>query len=516
MPQSNRRSAIQQLGMLAATAYAIPAQFSDAAQVSDDQRTPNVSHGVASGDVGRDTATIWSRADRPSRMIVEVANHEDFRNARRIVGPEVLESSDFTGKVVLRKLPMGKRVFYRVRFQDLDDRKRLGAGVVGQLLTASENETDVRFAWSGDTAGQGFGIDLARGGMKTFATMRDLHPDFFVHSGDVCYADGPISSEMMLDDGTIWKNIVTEETAKVAESLDEFRANFRYNLLDDSVRRFNSEIPVFAQWDDHETSNNWYPGEQFLDDARYTVKSASLLAARAKQAFFDYMPIRPNPVRRIHRKIERGPLLDLFFLDLRTFRGPNSANRQRKQNPRTRFFGRSQLAWLKQELAASRATWKFICSDMPIGLIVGDGDNFENGANGDGPALGRELEIAELLKSIKDQDVRNVVFITADVHHAASHHYDPVRARFTDFNPFWEFVSGPIHAGTFGPGKLDNTFGPDVRFNSLPPGMKQNRPPSDGLQFFGLVEIDHQTKAAKVSHLDREGKRLWTTSLSAS
>jgi alkaline phosphatase D len=64
--------------------------------------------------------------------------------------------------------------------------------------------------------------------------------------------------------------------------------------------------------------------------------------------------------------------------------------------------------------------------------------------------------------------------------------YHPSRAQFTDFKPFWKFVAGPINAGTFGPGDLDKTFGPDVVYVSAPPGMKQNRPPTVGMQYFGL------------------------------
>ena len=67
------------------------------------------------------------------------------------------------------------------------------------------------------------------------------------------------------------------------------------------------------------------------------------------------------------------------------------------------------------------------------------------------------------------------------MHYCAAHHYHPTRARFTEFDPFWEFVAGPLHAGTFGPGTLDATFGPEVKFNGIPPGMKPNRPPSEGL-----------------------------------
>src|SRR5439155_4995580 len=105
--------------------------------------------------------------------------------------------------------------------------------------------------------------------------------------------------------------------------------------------------------------------------------------------------------------------------------------------------------------------------------------NFEAFANADGgPPLGRELEVAEVLQHLREHNVRNVVWLTADVHYAAAHHYDPERAAFKDFLPFWEFVAGPLHAGTFGPNPLDATFGPEVRFLGIPAGMKPNRPPS--------------------------------------
>ena len=511
---TDRRTFLQTLKAISIGAFSVPvAHHVFADQLSSDRTLPNVSHGVSIGDVSSDSAVIWSRADRPSQMIVEVSGDETFKQSRKIIGPEVLPHSDLTGKVLLREFPDSDYLHYRVSFRDLDQRKKIGAPFAGRAKLPGKQPQDVSFAWSGDTAGQGFGIDESRGGMQTFQAMQKLQPDFFVHSGDVCYADGPFASEMKLDDGTTWKNIVTESTGKVAESLDEFRANFRYNLLDKHVRNFNASVPVFAQWDDHETVNNWYPGEQLTNDDRYTVKSVSLLAARSRQAFFDYMPIRPSATRQIYRKIERGSLLELFFLDLRSHKGPNTKNNQTKQSATSDYFGSDQLQWLKQQLKSSRSTWKFICSDMPIGLVVADGENFENCANGDGAPLGRELEVAELLRFIKEQGIKNVVFITADVHYAASHYYDPNSATFTEFNPFWEFVSGPLHAGTFGPNKLDNTFGPQVKFCSVSETMKPNRPPSEGLQFFGFVEIDSQTKVATVSHYNRDGEKLWQTDL---
>ena len=145
----------------------------------------------------------------------------------------------------------------------------------------------------------------------------------------------------------------------------------------------------------------------------------------------------------------------------------------------SRILGADQVAWLKRALAESTATWKVIASDMPIGLLVwdmaGDVRLIEAIANGDaGAPLGRELELAELLRFIKAAGIANTVWLTADVHYTAAHHYDPSRAAFQDFDPFWEFVSGPLHAGTFGPNALDPTFGPEVRFVKAPrPGRGQ-------------------------------------------
>ena len=98
------------------------------------------------------------------------------------------------------------------------------AGSVSPVRTAPASKRDVSFVWGGDVAGQGWGINPDDGGMFTFATMRKHRPDFLLHSGDTVYADGPIQREVTLADGKVWKNVTTPEKAKVAETLDEFRA----------------------------------------------------------------------------------------------------------------------------------------------------------------------------------------------------------------------------------------------------------------------------------------------------
>jgi alkaline phosphatase D len=100
------------------------------------------------------------------------------------------------------------------------------------------------------------------------------------------------------------------------------------------------------------------------------------------------------------------------------------------------------------------------------------------------------------------------------VHYTAAHWYDPSAAKFQDFDPFWEFVSGPIHAGTFGPGDLDQTFGPQLKYVKAPTAEQgQNLPPSAGLQFFGQVEVDGSTRQMKVTLRNVADQALWSTTI---
>ena len=97
--------------------------------------------------------------------------------------------------------------------------------------------------------------------MRTFASMRAAEPDLFIHSGDLIYADTPIPETLRLDDGSTWRNLVEDGVGEVAQTLDQFRGRYRYNLRDAHLRAFNAEVPMVAQWDDHEVLNNWYPTE---------------------------------------------------------------------------------------------------------------------------------------------------------------------------------------------------------------------------------------------------------------
>lgn len=490
IPAPGRRTVLRG-SLLASAAAVVPPALTTAPAFALSGR-PSASWGVQVGDVTSSSALVWVRSDRPARMVVETSATESFRRARRWHGPLIGALTDFTGTTPLYGLPAGEQVHYRVVLEDPHDPRRTGRPVHGTFRTAPATRRDgVRFLWSGDIAGQGWGINPDIGGYRVYDEMRRLDPDFFLCSGDNIYADGVLEPSVTLPDGRIWRNLTTPEKSKVAETLDEYRGNFRYNLLDDNVRAFNAQVPSIVQWDDHEVRNNWYPG-QILDDARYTEKNVDLLAARSMRAFREYFPVptlQGSPEdRRLHRVVRHGPLLDVFVLDMRSFRDANSPNRRPEDT--TGILGAEQLRWLKRELSQSRAVWKVIAADMPLGLVVPDGaTDFEAIAQGDpGAPLGRELQIAELLRHIKHQRITGTLWLTADVHYTSAQHYAPERAAFKDFAPFWEFVSGPLAAGGFPANALDGTFGPERVFVRAPD--RANVSPMEQPQFFGEVDID--------------------------
>src|SRR5262249_17496699 len=120
---------------------------------------PIITHGIQSGDVSVDSGVVWARTDRPARMLVEAATTDSFKNILSAVEIDVLPETDFTGKVLLEELPAGQDIFYRIAFRNLASPTITGEPRIGRFRTAPIERRSLSFVWSGDTAGQGWGID---------------------------------------------------------------------------------------------------------------------------------------------------------------------------------------------------------------------------------------------------------------------------------------------------------------------------------------------------------------------
>lgn len=156
------------LGALAAPAVAC-SSGSSVATPSLVRERPILTHGVATGDVRADGALVWARSDRPARLVVETAATESFTDPVRHVGGLLTPETDGTGRLRLTGLPAGEQVHYRVVLEGEDG--ATSEPVTGLFRTAPTAPGDIRLQWSGDTAGQGFGINPDIGGMTIFDTI---------------------------------------------------------------------------------------------------------------------------------------------------------------------------------------------------------------------------------------------------------------------------------------------------------------------------------------------------------
>ena len=179
---TTRRRLLTNIASLAGTAafggLAAPA-FSRSAE------RPLITHGIQSGDVFCDSGMVWARADRPARMLIEAATTDSFKEICHTAFVDALPETDFTAKALIENMPPGQDIFYRLRFQDLSFSAATGEPMVGHFRTAPADGRSISFVWSGDTAGQGWGIDPSRGGMRTYATMLKKRPIFSFIAGTI-------------------------------------------------------------------------------------------------------------------------------------------------------------------------------------------------------------------------------------------------------------------------------------------------------------------------------------------
>ena len=297
-----RRSALAGRCLVAAGASGARAlRAADApAVITSERMRPRLPYGVQSGDLAGDRAIIWARADRPARMMVEWATTESFADARLVRGPAALEDSDFTAKLDLAGLPPGERVFYRVAMVDLADHELASEPVAGSFWTPPAAARDIRFVWSADTAGQGWGINPDWGGMRIYETMRQVEPAFFIHSGDTIYADGPIAAEVA--DAGRRRLEEPDHRGQVQGRRDACRVPRQLRLQPDGRATSAASTPRCRCSPSGTTTRSSTTGTGRGagrdQEARYKEKSVALLAARGLRAFIEYMPVRRHPLER--------------------------------------------------------------------------------------------------------------------------------------------------------------------------------------------------------------------------
>jgi alkaline phosphatase D len=181
-----------------------------------------------------------------------------------------------------------------------------------------------------------------------------------------------------------------------------------------------------------------------------------------RQAFLDYWPILPpaEEPTRLYRSLRWGRLLEMFILDTRQYRSPNSA----LDGPAKTMLGPAQRRWLIDGVAASTALWKVVVSSVSLSVSTGKAhrDSWSNASVWGVPeenSTGFAVERDAILRAWAGRGVKNLVFIVADVHHAELIRHQPTR----EFSVH-EFIAGPLSASWGRPRALDAGLNPRSLF----------------------------------------------------
>lgn len=482
---------------------------------------------VQSGEVSSSSGNVMARCNDETSTRMTISFECEGNACPESKEVAISDATDFTNTFEVTGLDSFTLYSYTVT---CSDSTIPGTGSF-KTAPADDEEVAIKFVWCADLAGQGYGRNpdfelvvadgsTVKGGYIVFDTMEKLSPDFALFQGDMIYADNSIAPSKDYTNGTetlgTWINNPSKDF--IAVTLDEFRANWKYNFGDEKMQSFLSKVPVFVQWDDHEVTNNWWPGEIMNGSPLYEDGlEANLLYANSLQAFYEYNPIADG--ESIYRSQRFGKHLEVFFPDYRSFRDPNPDNTNDKI---AAMMGPEQTEWLKKALVESDATWKVISSHDPFGIVTGGSGDYDAFGNEDARILGREFELVDLFGFIESEGITGVVSVTSDVHFTAHVNMHPDRAmgNFTAFKPLDEFVIGPIHAGSFGPNYMDTSFGAEYLYEMGPLTLGYERwanlaPEVNELQSFGCAEVSEDGSELTIQLININGSVMFEKVLTA-
>lgn len=371
-------------------------------------------HGIASGDPQADRVILWTRVSTPrlpaGAMPVDVdvewrvATDPELTRVVAAGTAPASVASDRTVKVDVEGLAAETTYYYEFRALGV----RSPVGRTRTLPRAGGSRARVAVTSCANYPAGFFNV------YRMVARRADI--DLVLHLGDYLYeyANGT------LGDGESLERL--PEPNRELLSLADYRARHAQYKLDPDLQELHRQHPFVAIWDDHEVADNAYRdgagNHQAESEGDWQVRKA-----RAMQAYFEWMPIRPSSsgdVQRIYRQFAYGDLFDLVLLDTRfagrAARIAGNCDKLGIDNPARSLLGAEQEAWFFEALRGSRARgarWRVIGQQVMMGQL----SDLAQGCvthldQWDGYAPSR----ARVLALLAAEAIDNVVVLTGDAH----------------------------------------------------------------------------------------------------
>ena len=361
--------------LVLATAVAAPAQA----------QSVSVAQGPMIGAITAKSAAVWFRLSAPGSVRVRwlASNGVNYSYSDPVA---VTPDADDTGRVALAGLAAGKSYTYQVGVTGPEGVETWTGSYA--FATTPSVVDHVSFAVLSDFSNK----------LKSSAALRDAlakKPDFLAIIGDLDHRNPASDSKQgtfPMDDAP---QVLADMRAMHRDTRDfatPIGNDFATGLIGqpDSGQR---QIPLYYGWDDHDyCTNNAGADCPFYDQAVQAYREYSLWSA-------DNGIDGTNGCARASdfQRVDYGKLLSVFILDARS---------ARKNGSKTTMLGSCQYNWLTQGLASSKATWKIVLTPVPFNPTIKTWD-----AWGDYPN-----ERKKLAAFIRDKGIRNLVFLSGDVH----------------------------------------------------------------------------------------------------
>ncbi|MDG9709964.1 alkaline phosphatase D family protein [Streptomyces sp. DH10] len=391
-------------------------------------QAPAFLHGVASGDPLPDGILLWTRVTPVPEAIPGsglgpdtevswiVARDKAFSTVVAKGSTTATAASDHTVKADIRGLEPGTDYWFRFSAGGTDS----SAARTRTAPAPDTAVTNLRFGV----------VSCANWEAGYFSPYRHLAArgdlDAWLHLGDYIYEYG--TGEY----GTRGTVVRPHAPAHEIVTLADYRVRHARYKTDPDLQALHAAAPVVAIWDDHEFANDAWSGgaENHTAGAEGTW---SVRQAAAKQAYFEWMPVRPAIAGTTYRRLRFGKLADLSLLDLRSFRSQQvKVGDGEVDDPDRTLTGRAQLDWLKAGLKASDTTWRLVgnsvmVSPFAIGSLSADllkplakllGLPQEGLALNTDQWDGYTDDRREILAHLRSNAIRNTVFLTGDIHMA--------------------------------------------------------------------------------------------------
>jgi alkaline phosphatase D len=357
--------------------------------------------GLASGDPLSDAVIIWTRVESDQKVPVvwEMATDSLFENVVTQGEVTALPEKGYTVKVDVKGLQPATTYFYR--FKALGEYSPVGRTRTTPGSGDSPESLALAVVSCSNYEAGYFNAYKAISGLQDLSAV--------LHLGDYIYE---YATGVYGDTSLGRKHLPSHEIV----SLEDYRTRYAQYRLDEDLQEAHRLHPFITIWDDHEITNNAHiDGAQNHQPGEGDYQSRK---AAARQAYYEWLPIREEDRNKLYRSFSLGQLADLIMLDERL--AGRTAQADSLDQPgfgdasRT-MLGEEQRRWFMDQLASSSAKWKIIgnqviFSDLNFeGIIPGWRINLDAWD-------GYPNEKKSILSFLEKEEIENVVFVTGDSH----------------------------------------------------------------------------------------------------